>query len=179
MGVKITDGFGPGDDEKAVSILKKWKGGVISDKLFTVLAGMVPTTGVVIVFLYNKKDPEVLFVPRPNGDPLWSGMLNLPGKLFRKIDFARSDQKPINGPLERIETAEIGTKLPKRPKFAGINLNSDKRGSWAILVYFIELNAKSEYKGVGEWVKVYGIKKRSDVIQTEINHINIALKKFV
>lgn len=177
MASNITDGFDPGDDEKVIEILKKWKGGLISDQLFNLIAGMMPTTGVVVVIASNKEDPEVIFVPRPEGDPRWSGKLNLPGKLFRNVDFKRSDNIPANGPLERIQKSEIGIEFPSNPKFIGINLNSDSRGSWAILVYLVNLDDKTLYKGVGEWVRVSEVEKRNDLINTEINHINVALGK--
>lgn len=177
MGVKITDGFDPGDDEKAVSILSKFKGGPISDQLFTVVAGMMPTAGVVVVITYNSEDPEVVFVPRPEGDPVFSGKFNLPGKMFRNSDFKRADATPVNGPLERIKKSEIESEFPGTPRFIGVNLNSDARGSWAVLVYKIELNDKSEYKGAGEWIKASEVEKRDDLVKTEINHINIALGK--
>ena len=175
--MSITDGFAPGDDEKVVSILKKWIGGPIGDQLFTQIAGMMPTSGVVMVIVYNPKDPEIIFVSRPSDDPLWKNKLNLPGKLFRNADFKRSDHTPLNGPLERIQKSEIVLEFPKPPEFTGICLNSDARGSWAVLVYKIELVDKSLYKGAGEWVKVSEVEKRPDLINTEINHINVALNK--
>jgi hypothetical protein len=177
MGQTITDGFSQGDDEKAVAILKKFKGGPISDNLFAVIAGMMPTTGAVVVFVRNRDNLEILFVPRPDDDPTWPGALNLPGKMFRNVDFHRDDKTPINGPLERIQESEIRTKFPKEPEFAGVNLNSDRRGSWAVLVYFIEVDSDFEYKGVGEWIKFSDIKSRDNLVQTEINHVNIVLEK--
>lgn len=175
MGTLVTDGFDSGDDEKVISILKKWKGGPLSDQLFTIIAGMMPTTGVVVVISYNKKDPEVVFVDRPADDPKWPNILNLPGKLFRNADFKRTDKLPQNGPLERIEKSEIESEFPKQPKYIGVNLNSDSRGSWAVLVYLVELDNKDDYKSVGEWVRVSEMNKKNNIIQTEINHINVAL----
>jgi hypothetical protein len=177
MSVKITSGFSPGDDEKVISILKKFKGGPVSDKLFEVLAGILPTTPVIVVFITNKKDPEILFVPRPSDDPVWPSALNLPGNMIRLVDFKRSDNSPINGAFERIQKSEIHSKFPQKPKFIGINLNTDSRGPWIALVYKIELTNKSDYLGIGEWVKVDDVEKRKDLINSEINHINVALGK--
>ena len=175
--MQITDGFNPGDDEIVISILKKWSGGQIGNELFYTIAGMMPTTGVVVVIIHNPSDPEIIFVTRPSDDPLLKSQLNLPGKLFLNADFNRSDKFPANGPLERITKDEIESDFPKKPEYVGVSLNSDTRGSWAVLVYIIELENKSLYRGVGEWIKMSKISDRKDIIQTEVNHINLVLGK--
>ena len=173
MTAGITDGFSTDDDEKVISILKKWKGGPLSDQLFTILAGMIPSSGVATVILQRSRDLEILLLPRPTNDIVWPGMLNLPGKQFRSADFHRRDNNPLNGPLERIRSDEIKTKFIGNPKFAGVSLHSDKRGPQVVLVYLAKIKSSSE--SVGKWYPVNRLKDMKDFVQSELKSIDVAL----
>jgi len=180
MSVKITDGFAPGDDEKVISILSKWTGGYLSDRLFIKLAGITPQAGiVVIIFRQNQKgEIEVLLVPRPDNDPLWPEMLNLPGKMFRAADYNRKDDLPVNGPLERIQKDELKIKFSKEPEFVGVSLHKDDRGPLVVLVYLSEVDNNLELPKGRMWCSINNLEKVNNLVQTELIPINIALNYY-
>lgn len=175
MSATITDGFGPGDDTKVVSILKKWRGGPLSNQLFTVLAGMLPQPSVVAVILRRRRNLEVLLVPRPSDDIVWPGMLNLPGQQFRVADFHREDGNPLNGPWERIQNNELKAKFTDKPEFSGISLHLDDRGPQIVFVYLIRIKPASDFSPSGEWVEVEKLKEMKNFIQSELKSIAVAL----
>lgn len=178
MGTLITDGFDSGDDEKVVSILNKWKGGPLSDKLFTSLSKLTPQISTIIVVFRRKGEIlETLLLPRPSDDPLWSNMLNLPGKMFRAMDFKRDDNNPVNGPLERIQNGELKIELNKLDiKFAGLAFQDTIRGPIMVLVhtYFVS----NDFKGNEDWIwrDIAKLKDASNMIPTEMDAIEVALK---
>ncbi|HKC04934.1 MAG TPA: hypothetical protein VKC54_03620 [Patescibacteria group bacterium] len=177
MGTLVTDGFGPGDDEKVVSILNKWKGGVLSDQLFTAISKMTPQVAAIIVVFRKRGDTlETLLLPRPENDPLWAGMLNLPGKMFRTVDFNREDKNPINGPLERILKDELKINFTEPPKFAGLAFQDTKRGPIVVLVHTAYIPV--DFNGNEDWVwrDVAKLKEFDDMIPTEMPAIEVALK---
>ena len=174
----ITSGFDNGDDEKVINILDKWDDGPLSDKLFTKLSQLSPQTALItVVFRENNGETETLLLERPEGDPVWPGMLNLPGKMFRKTDFSRGDGRPENGPIERIEESEIGTKFTNRPKFAGVTFQDTKRGPVIVLVCVVNEDVKLT-KG-GEWHPVKELNSLTKLINTELVVINVALEAYL
>lgn len=175
MATQITDGFSPGDDEKAVSLLKKWKGGPLSNKLFVVLAGMVPSSGVVTVIIRRSPDLEILLVPRPHGDIVWPGMLNLPGTQFRAADWLRTDSNPLNGALERIQEAELKTELDGNPEFAGVSLHSDDRGPQVVLVYLAKVDPNHKFYEGCVWYNVEKLDELKNFVKSEIKSIKVAV----
>jgi hypothetical protein len=180
MGTLITDGFSEGDDETVVSILDKWKGGVLSDQLFTVVSKMMPQVGeIIVVFRKNNSNLETLLLPRPEGDPIFSGMLNLPGKMFRAVDFKRDDKNPMNGPLERIQKDELKIDLPKAPEFAGVAFQDTKRGPIVVLVHVSELTMENPSQPDWIWRNVSNLKDSKDMIDTEMPAIEVALRFYL
>jgi hypothetical protein len=178
MSVKITDGFDPGDDEKVISVLNKWNGGVISDKLFTKISEITPQTAVItVIFRGENKNLETLLLKRPDDDPVWKGMLNLPGKMFRKIDFGREDNIPENGPIGRIEQNELDFRFTKKPEFAGIAFQDTKRGPITALIYVTDETIVTPKDG--EWHKIEGIEGLKNMIETEFVAINVAQKHYL
>lgn len=178
MGVKTTDGFDPGDDEKVVSVLNKWKGGVLSDQLFAAVSKLTPQISTIIVLFRKNGDIlETLLIKRPEDDPIWPGMLNLPGKMFRAADFNRNDKNPINGPFERIQNEELGIKLDNI-KFSGVAYQNTKRGNIVVLVHVAEVPV--DFVGKPEWIwrDVAKMSQFSDMIPTEMAAIEVAIKSF-
>lgn len=179
MSTLITDGFGSGDDEKVVEILKKWKGGPISDNLFFTISSMTPQVSAIIVF-FRKSDGkiEVLLLPRPVDDPLGAGQLNLPGKMFRSIDFKREDGNAMNGPLERIQTNELKIELEEEPKFVESVFQNTDRGPIVALVHLGKLPI--DQKGGEDWVwaDVTKLKELDNFLVTETSAIEAALKYY-
>lgn len=178
MGVQITDGFDVGDDEKVVSILNKWKGGPLSDQLFTSVSRLTPQISAIVTVFRKKGDTiETLLLPRPSDDPLWPNMLNLPGKMFRSLDFKRDDKNPVNGPLDRIQKSELKIDLKKEDiKFAGLAYQDTLRGSIMVLVH--TLFVAEEFVGNPDWIwrDVAKLKDFKDMIPTEMDPIEVALK---
>lgn len=178
MGVKITDGFDPGDDEKVVSILNKWKGGILSDQLFAAVSKLTPQISTIIVLFRKNGDIlETLLIKRPEDDPTWPGILNLPGKMFRGADFERKDGNPVNGPLERIQESELQTKLDNI-KFAGVAYQNTKRGPIVVIVHIAEISMDFAGKPGWVWRDVAKMSQFSDMIPTEMEAIEVAIKAF-
>lgn len=177
MGVKITDGFDAGDDEKVISILKKWKGGVISDNLFATISKLSPQVSVIVtVFRMNEGRREVLLLTRPKDDPTWPGMLNLPGKMLRTSDFKRSDGNPVNGALERIKDDELKKEFAGKPRFAGIAFQNTERGSITALVHIAELSDYTDTSGEWVWADVTKLSGMNNLIKAEPVAVKVALK---
>jgi len=122
---------------------------------------------------------EVLLLPRPNDDPIWPNLLNLPGKMFRTIDFKRIDNTPMNGPFERIQSGELNVKFTKEPEFAGIAFQKTDRGPIVALVYLGTLPEDANLSDEFVWCDVDKLKKLKNLLQTEMSAIQIALKKFI
>ncbi|MGA2910231.1 MAG: hypothetical protein ABSE04_00310 [Candidatus Microgenomates bacterium] len=180
MATSITDGFDPGDDEKVISILDKWNGGPLSDRLYAKISKIAPMASTIIVIFRKKAaNTEVLLLPRPGSDPTWPGMLNLPGKMFRAADFHRKDQKPENGPFERIQSDEIKTKFINPPKFAGVAFQDTLRGPVMALVYTVELANDTKDQRDWVWCEVTKLKALSNLIDTELIAIDIALRSYL
>lgn len=178
MGTIVTDGFDAGDDEKVVSILNKWKGGPLSDQLFTFVSKLTPQISAIITVFRKKGDKvETLLLPRPGDDPLWPNMLNLPGKMFRAMDFKREDKNPVNGPLDRIQKDELKVELNKGDiKFAGLAFQNTIRGPIMVLTYTVFV--ADSFNGNGDWIwrDVSTLKDSKDMIPTEMDAIEVALK---
>jgi hypothetical protein len=180
MSTLITDGFDSGDDEKVVEILKKWKGGAISDSLFFTISAMTPQVSTIIVFFRKNGDRvEVLLVHRPDNDPMGPRLLNLPGKMFRAIDFKREDKNSMNGPFERIQTDELKIQLQSKPKFAEIVFQNTARGQIVALVYLGELSKGQKDLDNWVWVDVKKLKELNNFLETESSAIEAALKHYL
>lgn len=179
MATLITDGFAGGDDAQVVSILDKWNGGPLSDQLFTAISKMTPQLSAIIVVFRKKEDVlETLLLPRPSDDPLWPGMLNLPGKMFRAIDFKREDKNPMNGPLERIQTSELKTQVKNKPEFAEIVFQNTDRGSIVALVHTAELPENVELQSDWVWCDVTKLNSLNNFLESETSAIEAALKHY-
>jgi len=179
MGTLITDGFDSGDDEKVVQILSKWKGGPLSDQLFTSVSKLTPQISAIItVFRKRNNIIETLLLPRPSDDPLYPNMLNLPGKMFRAVDFERSDSNPINGPLERIQDRELKVKL-KSVKFVDLVFQSITRGHILVLLHLGELLEGQEDRDDWVWVDVNKLKETPKFLETETSAIEAGLKHYL
>lgn len=178
MGTLITDGFDSGDDEKVITILSKWNGGPLSDKLFTSLSKLTPQIStIIVVFRRNGEILETLLLPRPSDDPLWPNMLNLPGKMFRAMDFNRDDKNPVNGPLERIQKDELKVELDKDIiKFAGLAFQNTIRGPIMVLVHTAFVAGNFEGNSDWIWRNVTKLNDSKDMIPTEMDAIEVALK---
>lgn len=178
MGTTITSGFEVGDDQKVISILKKWDGGPLSDALFASMSRLTPQVSTIVaVFRDNNGTLETLLLPRPGDDPVWPNMLNLPGKMFRAVDFRREDNNPINGPIERIINTELKTELDKKQiNYAGLAFQNTKRGAIIVLVHTVFVNM--DFKGNEDWVwrSVESLRDSKDMIPTEMDAIEVALK---
>ena len=180
MSTSITDGFSIGDDKKVIEILKKWKGGAISDDLFFTISAMAPQVSAIIVFFRKKEDKvEVLLLPRPDDDPLHAGGLNLPGKMFRNVDFKRADENALNGPLKRIQQNELKVELKNKPKFAEIVFQNTARGYIVALVHLGELSVDQKDGEGWVWADVTKLKELDNFLETETSAIEAALKHYL
>lgn len=177
---KITEGFDIGDDEKIISILKKWNDGVISNDLFFQISRMTPQVSAIIIFFRKIEGRiEVLLLPRPDDDPLGAGQLNLPGKMFRTIDFKREDGNPMNGPFERIQSSELKLKLENGPKFAEIVFQNTARGSIVAMVHLGELPDGQKDKDDWVWADVTKLRELPNFLETETSAIEAGLKHYL
>lgn len=179
MGTLITDGFDAGDDEKIVSILNKWKGGPLSDRLFTSVSKLTPQVSVITTIFRKRGDIiETLLLPRPSDDPLWPNMLNLPGKMFRAMDFERVDGNPMNGPLKRIQNDELKIKF-ESVKFIDLVFQNIARGHIVVLLHIGELSDNQEDKSDWVWADVTRLKELNNFLETETSAIEVGLKHYL
>lgn len=180
MGTLVTDGFDSGDDEKVVSILKKWKGGPLSDQLFTSVSKLTPQVSAIITIFRKRGDTiETLLLPRPSDDPLWPNMLNLPGKMFRAMDFERADSNPMNGPLERIQKEELKVDLKNEPKFVDVVFQNITRGHIVVMLHLGELLDGQEDREGWVWADVTKLKELPNFLETETSAIESGLKHYL
>ena len=180
MATLITDGFDQGDDEKVVSILKKWKGGVLSDILFTKLAKILPQVCVETVILRkNNRKIEVLLVSRPDGDPVWPKMIHSPGGQIRAVDFHRKDKKVVNGVFERVQKNEIRTNFILEPVFVENIERTTKRGSEVAIVYFTQIEEDSGLSKEIIWCDVEKLENLPNMMKDQIEMIRNVAKFYL
>ncbi len=177
---KQTDGFDPGDDEKVITILKKWKGGTISDKLFTTLAWMLPQPTVEMVIIRERNNTlEVLLIPRPPDDLVWPGFLHIPGQVLRRMDYLRDDNTPMNGPFERIQKYEIQTSFSRPPEFVGVTQYMTKRGPEAVHIYLSAIAENASLPQGAIWIAIDDLPKIKKFISHQIIPIKMATDYFI
>ncbi|GIW61426.1 MAG: hypothetical protein KatS3mg089_0278 [Patescibacteria group bacterium] len=175
-----TDGFDPGDDEKVIALLKKWKGGTLSDALFTRLAWMLPQPTVEMVIIRKRdKTLEVLLIPRPPDDIVWPGFLHLPGQTLRRMDYFRDDNTPMNGPLERIQKYEIQTSYLRTPEFVGVAQYMTQRGPEAVHIYLGAIAKNAKLPSGAIWAAIDDLPKMRNFINHQIIPIKIAANYFI
>jgi|SRR3989344_2217825 len=138
---EITDGLGPGEDEIAIGVLRKVNAnGRLGRKLFTEIARIIPQPIVEIVVLRMRDGRvETLLIPRPEGDPVWPGMVHSPGVAIRNSDLREEgvDSAPVSA-VERVES-EIGNPLLAEPELVGVYNQKTRRGGVASQIYFAEI----------------------------------------
>lgn len=179
MGTPVTDGFDVGDDEKVISILNKWKGGPISDKLFTELAGILPQPCIETVILReNNQEIEVLLIPRPSDDISWNGMLHSPGGALRHSDFMRADKTPINGVFERIQNKETKLNFSEEPIFVTNLQHMTKRGPEAVMVYLAKMSDSAKFPDEFVWVNINKLESLPNFPKHQLTVIQKAVEKF-
>jgi hypothetical protein len=175
----LTDGFSEGDDEQVVNILKKWRGGVLSDQLFTVLAGMLPQPTVeTVVLRKNGSEIEALLIPRPVGDIIWPGMVHTPGQALRAQDFHRPDNIPMNGPFERVQKYEIMTEFSKSPEFVGVAQYQTARGPEAVHVYLGLVAENARLPAASRWCNIKELEKLDNFIRHQLVPVRMAAEYF-
>lgn len=175
-----TDGFDPEDDEKVISTLKKWKGGVLSDELFTQLAYIIPQPTIETVVLRKKENAiEALLIPRPAHDSIWPGVLHSPGQALRKMDYLRTDNTPLNGPFERVQSLEIKAKFLHTPEFVGIAQYMTKRGPEAVHIFLASIAEDSALPENAIWKRVDDLPQLTNFMDHQIIPINMAKNFFL
>lgn len=178
MATLVTDGFDPGDDEQMVEILRKWRGGPLSDILFTQLAGLIPQPIVEVVVLRWNEKLQTLLLPRPEGDPVWPGMVHTPGVALRRADFFRSDNDPLAGAFERIQQGELGQKFIGRPRFVGVLHRVGRRGPEVAQIFWTEIDFGSKLKEGHEWYPVDKLESHPHFIQDQLGHVKMAVAHY-
>jgi hypothetical protein len=175
MANTLTDGFSSGDDEQVVTLLKKWRGGKLSDQLFNILAGMTPQPTVETVILRKiNSEMEVLLIPRPEGDIIWPGMLHSPGQALRAMDYHRDDLTPLNGPFERVQQQEIMTDFSKVPEFVGVAQYLTARGPEAVHVYLAHITDFARLPVTARWCNIKELEKLDNFISHQLIPIRMA-----
>lgn len=174
-----TDGFDAGDDEKVIEIFKKWKGGPLSSKLFTVLSGILPTPTVETVILRKNGDKvEALLIPRPADDIIWKGKIHSPGGAFRFADYKREDGDPLAGVLERVEEKEIKTKFLDRPEFVTVIPVMTDRGPEVAQIYLGKVDENYQFPEGANWYDIDSLESNTDFIKHQLKVIKLAAEKF-
>jgi hypothetical protein len=179
MSQLITDGLTAADEKQLTEILKKWKGGALSDSLFTSLAQMLPMPCVEsIVFRKVKGRTECLLTPRPENDPIWPGFIHSPGSVLRAIDFRRPDGVAVNGPFERVQKNEIMNKFEYPPIFVDIHTHLGARGPEVLLIHFTSISKHAVLPAGCLWADVGSLLERPNFIKHQQPAILMAAKKF-
>lgn len=176
MSQKTTGGFGPDDDDRVVEILKKWDGGPISDKLFTVLAGMIPQPIVETVILRQKNNViETLLIPRPADDIVWKGKMHTPGCAIRRADYYTAGKTPLECAFERIQSKEL---VPIRfigtPAYVGVFEGPGDRGPGIARVFVAQIPEDAVLPAGAEWYPVSKLPDRADFVHDQYEFIKFA-----
>lgn len=166
---QTTSGFDPGDDEAVVSIFRKWDGGPLGDKLFTVLAGIIPQPIVeVVVLRENNGTLETVISPRPEGDIMWPGKMHSPGSAMRRSDFLRDSNDPLIGVFERIQRGELGIPFASRPTFVGMHYALSTRGPVVSQIFVTLLPAEVELPTTCTWYPIDELGEHPSFIQEQL-----------
>ena len=170
-----TDGLTLEEDKTLTGLLSKWKGGRISTLVFTELARIIPQPIVeVVIFRNNDKTLETLLIPRPEGDPVWPGMLHTPGVALRVSDF--NENNPLDGPFGRIQRNELNNKFAYTPVFVRCLNRSTQRGPEVVQVHFTELSEPDQKNYV--WSSIDELAQKRNFIQHQLEHVNLAAEQY-
>jgi hypothetical protein len=179
MNKDITDGFGPGDDEKVIEILKKWKGGRLSNELFTELAGILPAPCIESVILRkNEGKVEVLLIPRPENDIVWKGMLHSPGASIRRSDYQNNPEDAFTETLKRIEDQEIKNKFEEKPRFITSYSIMTKRGPEVVLLFLAKISDRAVLPEGSGWYDIENLNEIPNFLSHQTKAIEEAAKVF-
>lgn len=178
----VTDGFTPEDDAEMQRLLRKWAkagGGAFADATFTLLAYALPQPTIETVVLRRNTDGvEVLLIPRPQGDPIWNGMLHSPGQALRRMDYFRSDGIPVNGPFERVQKGELKCEFTSVPQFVGVAQYMTERGPEAMHCYLAQVPDDATLPSDAVWMDVKDLKDEPRFIQHQTVPVRMAEKFF-
>lgn len=179
MSQLITDGLAMADEKQLMQLLKKWKGGPLSDSLFTALAQMLPMPCVESIVLRNVNGrTECLLTPRPENDPIWPGFIHSPGSVLRAMDFRRPDGVAVNGPFERVQEKEIMNKFEYPPIFVGIHTHLGARGPEVLLIHFTSISKQAILPAGSLWADIDSLLELQNFIKHQHPGILMAAKKF-
>ncbi len=175
----VTSGFREGDDGAAVEILGRWDGGPISDPLFTVLAGMLPQPVVEMVILRANQETgaiEVLLIERPEGDPVWPGMIHTPGTALRWADFNHT-QGVLAAAFERLRGlgGESGLDFSE-PQFVKVIHRMVRRGPEVAQIFWAWVYGDPVLAAGARWVHVRELDSLDNLIEHHHEHIRLAVE---
>lgn len=172
-----TSGFDEGDDEKAIEILKKWDGNIISDALFTELARFSPLSVIELVVLREHEgNLQTLLVERPENDPVWPNMIHTPGTVLRLSDFKRARETepldPLKHAFARICNGELSQHV-ENIDFVGNLYRMGERGAENVQVYIGQLPDDAELEHDQIWYDVATLAENERFIQSQIDHVKM------
>jgi hypothetical protein len=117
-----------------LDLLKKCEPGNLPSEIFEALAKLAVYPAIEFVPLRRKAESiEVLLFPRANDDPVWPGMLHIPGTVLRPTDMSLDDAigRLIRDELKGLRFAEL--------RFTGLGINDYVRGRGLGIEYWAEV----------------------------------------
>ncbi len=182
MAQLITSGFEEGDDDLALQILSRWDGGPISVPLFTRLAGMLPQPVVeMVIFRVSPTSEylEVLLIERPEGDPVWPGMVHTPGTALRRSDFDHPEG-PLAPAFARLRGVggESGLEFSE-PRFVTVLNRVSKRGADVGQIFYTMVEGDPPLQSGAFWAKADELWRVDNLIENHAQHVGLALVAYV
>jgi hypothetical protein len=138
--VSQTGAVSQAEIEQAVAIIKKLQKGNLPQDIFVAIAEKTVTPIVEIVPVRRNAEgkTEVLLTRRPDNDPIWPGMLHVPGTVVRASDGDLHNSEAF----VRITQGELAGTPMGKPVLAYSLLHASERGMEQSQVYWAEVTGQ-------------------------------------
>lgn len=179
----LTDQITDNEISEAVKILKKLDPGFLPEDLFIQFTRLTPTAILEIVPLrLNGGKVEVMFLTRPEEDPVWPGMLHTPGTVIRSTDV-NIKTRGFDKAAARIFDKELNLNLDEFKKQTGRDLIFSEtllhyplRGPEQANVFYVDLTNFDVGANGPLWLDPNNLP--SNVVDTQIYFIQKAAESF-
>ena len=142
--------------------------GLLPEPVFLAVTRLMVTPVVEVVPLRSRRgETEIFLIRRSQNDPVWGGLLHVPGTVVRSSDMSLEDA------LGRVIHDELDDPRCSAPVFVGNCLHLQKRGKELAATYWIELDT---VPSIGAFFPVTDMPR--DIVETQLDFIHPAIDHF-
>jgi hypothetical protein len=129
--------------EQTAALLARLEPGFLPHPIFMQATRLVVTTTVELIVLQRTKEGVQVFVTRrEDDDPVWPGMLHIPGTVLRPTDDATDD---LAAPMQRLFAGELVVldTVQLEPKHMQMRFRKTPRGTELVNIFMAEAEGYS------------------------------------